>query len=607
MADDVGPLYDYDNELSSSANIQEQEASYVAIINAVKAENSGKKVKQLAAQLIPKYFKHFPAQADNALNAQIDLCEEDELGVRVEAVRALPIIAQQPEQFNKIADVLGQLLVTEDHLELENVTNSLLKLLNMNTKETLSVVFNHILTGDETLRSRGMQFLHDKIFAQSTQKLFQAEDVQHLIVDQVKQTLTDVTGKEFKMLMEILQKMPYFETPKGVTELVNIIADQAQLAPPFQADDSEAVDRLVACLSLAAPLFVRGGSAVKFSEFLGSEVLPHFPKIPEKLRYILLKIIADASPHVTGHDSRVLLPAVYNLFQEQVKPAEGKVCYSFVEALLFTVLNLAAKDPGHISHVLGVSIFTGQPSDSIASDADAKLANFKATLDTLEAGNKAYSQQLQQAFKRAEAEAKAGSTSTDADKTAGLSKQAVIAKSIRCTSNISAMISKLREQMNVKTKQFKFFAADVTKGLHLSWKQEPAAPAPSTPKPQGKAPTTTGKFNNNNRKRAADTSTPTLLLPPPNTNTSTASGSTSTPGTTSGPGATAKRPRFENTYVPPAKLAATQSGGGGGNSGANIKGTKGRTIRRWNNNSNAGNANGAGGKKGSRGWGKSKW
>jgi hypothetical protein len=36
----------------------------------------------LAAQFIPKFFKIFPAVQHEALDAQLDLCEEEELAVR---------------------------------------------------------------------------------------------------------------------------------------------------------------------------------------------------------------------------------------------------------------------------------------------------------------------------------------------------------------------------------------------------------------------------------------------------------------------------------------------------------------------------------------------
>lgn len=51
---------------------------YEGIISAAKGSV---KAKQLAAQLIPRFFKYFPSHTTKAYDAHFDLCEEEELGV----------------------------------------------------------------------------------------------------------------------------------------------------------------------------------------------------------------------------------------------------------------------------------------------------------------------------------------------------------------------------------------------------------------------------------------------------------------------------------------------------------------------------------------------
>lgn len=43
----------------------------------------GPKEKRLAAQFIPKFFSSFPDMADTAINAQLDLCEDEDVSVSV--------------------------------------------------------------------------------------------------------------------------------------------------------------------------------------------------------------------------------------------------------------------------------------------------------------------------------------------------------------------------------------------------------------------------------------------------------------------------------------------------------------------------------------------
>ena len=46
----------------------------------------GPKEKRLAAQFIPKFFSSFPELADAAINAQLDLCEDEDVSVSVSKV-----------------------------------------------------------------------------------------------------------------------------------------------------------------------------------------------------------------------------------------------------------------------------------------------------------------------------------------------------------------------------------------------------------------------------------------------------------------------------------------------------------------------------------------
>lgn len=60
-------------------------SDYKGIIDAAK---TSVKAKQLAAQLIPRFFKFFPDLSGLALYAHLDLVEEEELGVSVSLSQA---------------------------------------------------------------------------------------------------------------------------------------------------------------------------------------------------------------------------------------------------------------------------------------------------------------------------------------------------------------------------------------------------------------------------------------------------------------------------------------------------------------------------------------
>lgn len=54
----------------------------------IAAANGSVKAKQLAAQLIPKFFKFFPQLAEQALDQHLNLIEDQELGVSIRSIHA---------------------------------------------------------------------------------------------------------------------------------------------------------------------------------------------------------------------------------------------------------------------------------------------------------------------------------------------------------------------------------------------------------------------------------------------------------------------------------------------------------------------------------------
>lgn len=64
--------------------------AYQVILDGVKG---GPKEKRLAAQFIPKFFSSFPELADAAINAQLDLCEDEDVSVSARQHRTGEFVA----------------------------------------------------------------------------------------------------------------------------------------------------------------------------------------------------------------------------------------------------------------------------------------------------------------------------------------------------------------------------------------------------------------------------------------------------------------------------------------------------------------------------------
>ncbi|KAB0356507.1 hypothetical protein FD754_000663 [Muntiacus muntjak] len=70
----------------ATEQVGQHKDAYQVILDGVKG---GTKEKRLAAQFIQKFFKHFPELANSAINAQLDLCEDEDVSIRWQAIKEL--------------------------------------------------------------------------------------------------------------------------------------------------------------------------------------------------------------------------------------------------------------------------------------------------------------------------------------------------------------------------------------------------------------------------------------------------------------------------------------------------------------------------------------
>lgn len=140
MADPlVERLYECAQTLSSvgknSENVGNLTEHYKTILLGVKG---GPQAKRLASQFLARFFPRFPSLANEALDAIVDLCEDDDVNIRKQAIKDLPLICRERKEFvPKIADILSQLLATGDASEMAVVQQSIMSLFRKDPKGKL--------------------------------------------------------------------------------------------------------------------------------------------------------------------------------------------------------------------------------------------------------------------------------------------------------------------------------------------------------------------------------------------------------------------------------------------------------------------------------------
>ncbi|KAL0542773.1 hypothetical protein IC582_017850 [Cucumis melo] len=494
-AQHIEKLYEFGERLNEAEDKSQNVKDYQGIIDAAKTST---KAKQLAAQLIPRFFKFFPSLSGPAIDAHIDLIEEEELAIRVQAIRGLPLFCKDtPENIGKIVDILVQILASEEFVERDAVHKALMALLRQDVKASLSALFKHIgsvdePTTDEVIREKVLSFIREKVFPIKSEILKPQEEMERHITDLIKKSLEDVTGAEFRMFMDFLKSLSIFgekAPPERLKELIGIIEGQADLDAQFNVSDADHIDRLISCLFMAIPFVVRGASSCKFLSYLNKHVIPVFEKLPEERKLDLLKALAEFSPYTTPQDSRQFLPSVVQLLKKYMpgRKTGEEMNFTYVECLLYTFHHLAHKVPNATNSLCGYKIVTGQPSDRLGEDFSDNYKDFTERLTNVEDLTRATIKKLTQGM---DEHNKAMAAAKSDEAKSNIKTQQQNAKTgLRTCNNILAMGKPLHAKAPT-------FIGD--NSINLSWKEVTKTQVPTTTSAAGgKRPAIAANGSNN--------------------------------------------------------------------------------------------------------------
>ncbi|KAL1486266.1 hypothetical protein MTO96_031461, partial [Rhipicephalus appendiculatus] len=321
--DKVDVLYKkYDVLAQAGDQISEHEADYLVILESVKGTPSE---KRLASQFIARFFKSFPHLSEKAIDAQLDLCEDADVAIRKQAIKDLPSFCKDSKEYvPKIADVLAQLLLTEDHTELVVIQHSLVTLVKLDARGTLGGVFSQVMAGEDLVRERAIKFLCTKLPSMGADVL--TKEVEEFLFQECCKVMQDVTGQEFTSLMQLLSGLKLAKTIPGQQALVDLAAEQADLGKPLGeaagagdgASRAEALAKLVQCVRQALPYFSPYVSSSKFVTHLCQQALPGQPLL-EAETLELLKLLAEMVPfaaNLSAEDLEACLKLVFEKLLE---------------------------------------------------------------------------------------------------------------------------------------------------------------------------------------------------------------------------------------------------------------------------------------------------
>ncbi|KAJ4494450.1 hypothetical protein C8R41DRAFT_305982 [Lentinula lateritia] len=118
------------------------------LVQATRSSNASLKI--FAANNIPDFFQDFPEAEEDAINAVYDLCEDQMSPVRMAGYNALVQMSRLEKKWVKRnADVLVQLLQSDDPNEVAMVRKALVDHLQFDSRVTLGVLCDQVVPPDD--------------------------------------------------------------------------------------------------------------------------------------------------------------------------------------------------------------------------------------------------------------------------------------------------------------------------------------------------------------------------------------------------------------------------------------------------------------------------
>ncbi|CAF0933374.1 unnamed protein product [Didymodactylos carnosus] len=370
--------------------------AFSKLIEAIKA---GPKEKRLALQFIGRFCKNFPTEMTKALEAIFDLCEDEDVTIRKQAVKELPtLVRASPETLPRVVSILIQLLQANDTTEITQVQGSLLAVYYLNQIETVSEILNEIQRSQEDLlRKRALRFLCTRIGVLDESDL--SKDVEEHIIKKCKEIANDLDPEEFITVIKLLSTLKSMQTLLARQELVNMITAQCHLEEGWNGEDTDRIATVAAFMNHAISLLSKNVHSTKFVTFMLDYVVENIPKLPlssdDKLD--LFRVLAEMCPYCGEFENvkqrlgklfDVLLTFLPKPQAESVEEStstnnETPVFeFSFIECLMYSLHQLSRKYPDFL----------------IAEENEEKVKDFRLRLRYFYRGLSNYTNQLKAAI-----------------------------------------------------------------------------------------------------------------------------------------------------------------------------------------------------------------
>jgi len=276
----VDKLYELYNVISAEKGKEsEHQKEFEEILAGVKGEVGARKI---TAQFISRYFGTFPELEEQSLDALFDLCEDDDSVIRKQSITSLGVVCRgKPALVPKVADILAQLLQVDDAAEINCVNASLVSLLRIHSKGTLTGLFYQLENNQsEVIRERVLNFLIAKVQALGNEVF--TKEIQVFIFTEAKKFIAKATPGDLTLLVEFLLQITVCRTTTAQQQLHDQLLTQLDLEKPITVTP-EAIVKTVTVLSQAKKFNSNQVKSTLSVAYIFKHVMPHLEAIETAL------------------------------------------------------------------------------------------------------------------------------------------------------------------------------------------------------------------------------------------------------------------------------------------------------------------------------------
>ncbi|CAJ0829799.1 15623_t:CDS:2 [Entrophospora sp. SA101] len=232
-------IYKAYEDIDAAGNDEESLAkvkgSYEALIAAAHAESN---CKRLAAQFIPRFFGKFPDFHETAIDALFDLCEDQDLNVRLTVIKHLPNVVKESKKYSlRITDALVQLLQNGSSQELLVVKKAIEQVIRIDPQASLRFIIQQAIVGSTEVKKHTINFLSVDLNKFKNELFDQHKDLEQFLADEIQKVLHEAEFFELEIFISMLSSLKVYENNKSKLQdlsksLINAIVTEKETFDP---------------------------------------------------------------------------------------------------------------------------------------------------------------------------------------------------------------------------------------------------------------------------------------------------------------------------------------------------------------------------------------